>query len=398
MPRHSKVPIGSCVSTCFGVGVLVGWRVQDDIHVVRSLWQRRGAGSAHAYLNRSAIYGVVEAAVGFQVEVRRGDQGVVEACVHASPVMGEAARYLVRMDEDASRYPGQVVEMERRDIRACYGAQFIPIIEHIREAAHFQRQVDNYRAALREQSLEGDTDRRILDEEEGKGEAFWKSWSECADILWASFLKAVDEDREFDKGLNEFMSEIIAFLENIGKDPVHTADEKKEEEAKARVDHPAKISFAQVHEAEDGEGIEVQDPGFWVMNDLLGGIFKPADAHQETYETASDPGSSTQCGSVVSESVASVPVRRLGSKYYDRAFAILNVIMRTVSSAQAASVNHPVSFGSGQYSTPSRRDTNFFFVSFYVSTFVSPSPFSTTSYSLFAPSSEYNKRMRLSSQ
>ena len=32
-------PIGSCVSIKFGVGVLVGWRVQDDCHVVRVLWQ-----------------------------------------------------------------------------------------------------------------------------------------------------------------------------------------------------------------------------------------------------------------------------------------------------------------------------------------------------------------------
>jgi len=41
MPRHSKYPIGSCVATSFGVGVLVGWRVEDDCHVIRSLWQKK---------------------------------------------------------------------------------------------------------------------------------------------------------------------------------------------------------------------------------------------------------------------------------------------------------------------------------------------------------------------
>jgi hypothetical protein len=44
MPRHLKVPVGSCVATSFGIGVLVGWRAEDDCHVVRSLWHCRGAG------------------------------------------------------------------------------------------------------------------------------------------------------------------------------------------------------------------------------------------------------------------------------------------------------------------------------------------------------------------
>ena len=40
VPPHSKFPIGSCVATSFGIGVLVGWRVEDDCHIIRSLWMR----------------------------------------------------------------------------------------------------------------------------------------------------------------------------------------------------------------------------------------------------------------------------------------------------------------------------------------------------------------------
>lgn len=47
VPRHSKFPIGSCVATTFGVGVLVGWRVEDDMHIIRSLWKRSGPGESY---------------------------------------------------------------------------------------------------------------------------------------------------------------------------------------------------------------------------------------------------------------------------------------------------------------------------------------------------------------
>ena len=63
VPRHSKYAIGSCVATTFGVGVLVGWRVEDDMHIIRSLWNRRGPGSGIAYLRRESVHSVVEAAV-----------------------------------------------------------------------------------------------------------------------------------------------------------------------------------------------------------------------------------------------------------------------------------------------------------------------------------------------
>lgn len=98
MPKHSKLPLGCCVATSFGLGVLVGWRVEDDCHVVRSLWQRRGSGSACAYLQRDAIHCTVEAAVGFDVDTTLG-HGEVKAYVNGGKDF-KSGTFLVEMKDD----------------------------------------------------------------------------------------------------------------------------------------------------------------------------------------------------------------------------------------------------------------------------------------------------------
>jgi hypothetical protein len=105
MPRHSKVPIGSCIATSFGVGILVGWRVEDDCHVVRSLWQNRGPGTAHAYLNRNAIHRTIEAAMGFRVQTMFG-WGIVRACINIDDNY-RWCRFLVEIKE-ANRHQGTI--------------------------------------------------------------------------------------------------------------------------------------------------------------------------------------------------------------------------------------------------------------------------------------------------
>jgi hypothetical protein len=312
MPRHSKVPIGSCVATAFGLGVVVGWRVQDDCHVVRSLWHRRGEGSAHAYLQASAIYSVVEAAVGFEVSTKYG-RGVTLAYVDGGRRF-ESGRFLVAIEVDG-RHHGRVLNVSRKDVYSCLGAQFMPVIEHIREAARYKIQMDNYEAALREQQYD--------DTQETDDERLWNTWSSCLDILWGSFLKAVDEDSAFDEGVNEFMTSIIEFLERLdatepdgnGMDPTHKlAASDFEVECYMSGDDP----FAKPKEKEA--------PGLWVINDIFGGIFRP---HQEE-ETVPTP---------VPEPRNAIESSK--PSHYDRIFAVLRTIMKTVSFAKAESVDHP---------------------------------------------------------
>ena len=309
MPRHSKFAVGACVATWFGIGVLVSWRAEDDCHVVRSLWQRQGPGSAHAYLNRDAIRGVVEAAIGFQVQTRFG-AGVVVTCANACQEDLEFLRYFVAIKEPG-RHKGHVLELERRDIVSCH-AQFRPIIEFIREAAHFQIQVDQYEAALREQTL--DDDQRQEDKEEI---TFWTSSSECLDILWSSFLKAVDEDREFDEGVNEFMAEIIQFLEEL------------DQPTEGKTDEANKVQGAEIEIGSDAEG---QDPGFWIMDELFGGIFKEANKDEEILPSYCSPSA---------EDYTDLRKENFSVRYYARAFGILKVLMKTVSIARAASGEYP---------------------------------------------------------
>jgi hypothetical protein len=309
MPRHSKVPIGSCVATTFGLGVVVGWRVHDDCHVVRSLWQRRGTGSAHAYLQPTAIRSVVEAAVGFDVSTKYGP-GITLAYVDGGPAF-ESGRFLVAMKDD-SRHQGRVIEMYRRDVYSCLGAQFIPVIEHIREAALYKIQMDNYEAALREQNYD--------DSLEKDDEWLWKTWSACLDILWSSFLRAVDEDSAFDEGVNELMTSIIDFLERLdATEPDNSAL------------HKLAVGDFEVECYMSGDDPTVKPkekeaPGLWVINDIFGGIFRP---HQEKEPdpVAMSPAPSDQ------------ETRR--SSHYDRVFAVLRTIMKTISYAKAESVEHP---------------------------------------------------------
>lgn len=323
MPRHSKVPIGSCVSTSFGLGVLVGWRVEDDCHVVRCLWQRRGDGSAHAYMNRNAIHGTIEAAVGFEVGTANGD-GIVIACVQGGRTF-ESPRFMVALSEEG-RHKGQVVEVNRKDIMHCHGAQFIPVIEHIREAALFQLQVDIYRAALREQRLDGSS---LVYKDEDEEDPVWDSWHGCLDTLWKSFLRAVDENKEFDEGLNEFVSEIIDFLEGLeGK-------EGGKENENVDVVQKNDVSSKDSDESTVERPSDRQDSGFWFINEVLGGVFQ----QQEEQEIELVYSNRKVDGDLDKDTVPD-DIRK---RYYDRAFVILKVLMKTVSIARAESVEFPVS-------------------------------------------------------
>lgn len=308
MPKHSAVPIGSCVSTVFGIGILVGWRVEDDIHVVGSLWQRRRAGSARSYLNRNAILGTIEAAIGFQVQTRLGS-GVVSGFVGGSvdPLCG---KFLVDIGDsrDSQR---KAVEMNRGDIYSCHAAQFMPVIEHIREAANFQLQLDNYEAALRAQNL-------LPNNGVQRVQALWAAWSDCGEIFWKSFLKAVDEDNEFDHGVNEFMADIISFLERL--------DDGSNMATPASDGHVVKENEIECVSSPSRSSSTENEPGFWILNDILGDVFGPqVDEKKVAVDTNDGDDSLTPAN----------------SKTYAKIFGVLNTLMKTVSISKAASTERP---------------------------------------------------------
>ena len=318
MPKHSKVPVGTCVATTFGVGVLVGWRVEDDCHIVRSLWHRRGNGSAHAYLNRDAIHSTIETAVGFEVNTTYG-WGDTLAYVDGGRYFTEGRFFVAIKDE--GRYQGHVLELHRKDIYSCHGASFLPILEHISEAAHYQIQVDNYQAALREQQYD--------ENQESDGQRLWRSWSSCVDIIWRGFLKAVEEDSDFDEGVNEFMTAIIEFLERLD-DPDSDSEEADGATSTCVAgDFEVELVAEGITLDSDEELEQVTEPGFWIVNDILGGVFRPEPSQEEVN------------GSVDSKGDARGPKEDSGTTYYDKAFSILRILMKTVSIAKADSVEHP---------------------------------------------------------
>lgn len=334
MPRHSKFPIGACVATSYGLGVLVGWRVEDDVHVIGSLWQHRGAGMAYAYLNRDSIHGVIEASVGFDVETNLG-RGTVVAYVHPGKDF-RCGRFFVHIKEGRSK--DQVLEFARSNILSCLGAKFLPVIELLREAAQYQLLVDRYKAALRRQNAD---DEEQLSEEE----KFLRTCSKGLEILWASFLKAVEEDKEFDQGLGKFVNKIIGFLEGLdggtddkpSQDPAEPADKQKASvttQAKEfEDDQQSDYSAVGSRTASTVASPSVEKtPGFWFMNDWFGGIFQ--DSHSATPTLAISEVSSH--ASYIDEVEAAK-----SDEYYKHAFAIVRSLMRTVSIARASCANEP---------------------------------------------------------
>ncbi|KAL9189680.1 hypothetical protein ACHAXT_009355 [Thalassiosira profunda] len=205
VPHHSKFPMGSCVATTYGVGVLVGWRVEDDMHIIRSLWNRSGPGSGLAYLRRDCIHSVLEAAVGFDVQTTYGE-GKVVAYVRGGP-KNTTGKYFVELN---GRHKGRAMEFNRCQILSCQGATFVPVTEHIRAAALYRLEVLHYKAKLREQRLSNP----LTSGKRDKG--MWRNFSEYVDLFANSFSKAISEDSDFDKEFDRFVSHIISLLEGGG--------------------------------------------------------------------------------------------------------------------------------------------------------------------------------------
>lgn len=141
-------------------------------------------------------------------------------------------------------------------------------------------------------------------------------------------LRAIDEDREIDEGLNDFMSEIIVFLDCLDESSSSITMEENEDF------HTAVYLDIKVGES----GSDRQCPGFWIMNDLFGGINRKPD--QDKQEMSVSTVTLSEKAIITRNCCAHK--QSFNTKYYDRAFGVLRVLMKTVSIARTTCVEYSV--------------------------------------------------------
>lgn len=242
----------------------MGWRVEDDIHIIRSLWKRSGPGSALAYLRRDCIHGVVEAATGFDVQTTYGS-GKVTAYVKGG-AKNTGGKYFVRL---GGRHKGRVMEFNRCQILSCQGATFVPVTEHIRAAALYQLELLHYKAKMREQMLNAPS-KGVRD----KG--MWRNFSEYVDLFANSFSKAIAEDPDFDSEFDKFVSHIINLLDGKkdGDDDDSLSVKTEETNDDTGICEPSSVAAPEVEAKKYAES--------WNINDLFGCLFVDSKKQEES--------------------------------------------------------------------------------------------------------------------
>ena len=323
-PPHSKFPIGSCVATSFGLGVLVGWRVEDDCHVIRSLWQRRGPGSACAYLHRDSIHGIVEAACGFKVLTPLG-KGEVLGYVNAGRDFMRGRFFVAiksRLRYSHAMESTHIIGFGRSDILSCPSVKFIPILEQIREAANYQIQIEEYKAAVRAVQTGGADDDWL------------PVWVGAIEKAISCVFRAVDEDPHFDKEMNTFVASAIRLLEQFDV-ITDTSGELVEKETNETLLQPKK-SADNVQSAT------------WLFDEVMGQLFGNVGVlHPEI----KSPRSLSE-SSVVSEWSEKVDINwpaAMGVGDTNRPFGVIRTLTRalTIARVETESDNMRMLFSSG---------------------------------------------------
>lgn len=305
IPRHSKFPLGSCVATTFGVGILVGWRVEDDIHIIRSLWKRSGPGLGVAFLRRDSIHGVVEAAVGFDVQTTYG-AGRVLAYTRGG-YNNLNGKYFVQLK---GRLNNQVMEFHRCQILSCQGAIFVPVTEHIRAAALYRLEILQYKAKLRENML--DCSSNVV-----RNKGMWRNFSEYVDLFATSFGKAIAEDPDFDAEFDKFFSHIINLLDGEkGEDDFQSVSSQN------RINNTGFLVSSPEAESNTKETDAKES---WNINDMLACLF--GDPKKD--DTQSSVNNDTDLHAQAFDEA------------HESAMIFIRVLTRTVTVAQASVPDRP---------------------------------------------------------
>jgi len=216
--------------------------VTDDIHVIRSLWNRRGSGSAIAYLRRDSLLRKVKACVGFTVKTSYGDGKVVG--FRSSHQQGNAVRFVVLLKSESNsttNVPSRKLCSEKQII-SCPSASFVPICEQIKDAALFQIQVDEYKLAMRSESRRSTIDSTLF------------LWTENLELLGHGLVRAVEETSNLDNDVLSLLSALIKFFEHFG---TSNFDENEADPLKTSKEYDDVLD-------------ETSSNGLWLLDDALG--------------------------------------------------------------------------------------------------------------------------------
>ncbi|CAL1172728.1 unnamed protein product, partial [Cladocopium goreaui] len=117
--RSSWCALGTCVLSSFGPGVVLRYRVEDDMHEVQ-LWGPLSQGQNRAFLRREALQEVLPALPGLAVETSSGS-GICQTV--------EPERISVKLTE-----AGEVVWMSAKDVQ-CPVAKTLPLVNRFLDVA-----------------------------------------------------------------------------------------------------------------------------------------------------------------------------------------------------------------------------------------------------------------------
>ncbi len=206
-------------------------------------------------------------------------------------------------------------------------------MEQLKEAAKYQMQVDNYETEKLQLLLQEDA--LLIDKS-------WRVFSQSFDLFLSSFVKAAEEDANFDSEISNFLSQIISFLEDFelgstkkrdskfekgDKDTIKTTDNIEVPNANVRLPNLEK----HVENLDDIDNItktEATDiPGMWFLRDLFGGDTKK-----------NDNSSSTNGAVPAKDDNGKEP---FGEESYNKVYAFLTILMRTISIARAGCTDKP---------------------------------------------------------
>jgi hypothetical protein len=160
-------------------------------------------------------------------------------------------------------------------------------------------------------------------------------FSKHFNILWKSFLRAIDEDDGFDEGMNAFIQSCINFLNQLDSPDGIVKTKGSDDAAHVLITTTESSSHASRSASSiiTNKAPEKADSGFWLMDNIFG-IF---GGEKETGGKAQNDDPNPECIEI------ECAPRRLQTfdKTYQRAFAVLRTLMRTVTIAQAAAVDEP---------------------------------------------------------
>ena len=80
----------------------------------------------------------------------------------------------------------------------------------------------------------------------------------------------MDEDKDFDQGVNEVMTSIIEFLERLDSSNARSS----EDDSTSVVSNEFAVECVAANSTEQAKDeAPIQEPGFWFTNDIFGGVF-----------------------------------------------------------------------------------------------------------------------------